>query len=106
MNKRKAHPQFSPGGVPRPGSAYPSPHEQAVLRRLARPGASLLVTQRAGKPPTYAYGDTGEVILAATRDALDEAGFKRLSAWLEPNRSSSFFGAPAQIWRARKPSSS
>jgi hypothetical protein len=63
----------------------------------------MLITQRADDRPLYVYGDTGEAIRSEKRAQLDEGAFNQLSQWLDPDPDDSLFGAPVQIWRARKP---
>jgi hypothetical protein len=81
---RRKRPPFSPGGVPACGRPYPSSHEIAILRRLARPGAYAQMTRRAsGKGYVYCY-EGGQPIRNEASGEMRPEEFGRLLQWLEP----------------------
>lgn len=79
----------------------PTAHEMAILRRLAAPGAFLMVTLTQ-EGTRYVY-ENGEVIKNISSSPLDEKGFKRLIQWIDPVKGEAMFDGPPQRWIARKP---
>lgn len=80
----------------------PTPHEVAILRRLAGPGQFLMVTFRKDEDPLYTY-ENGQEIHSSTGNPLTPQGFKRLCQWLDPVEGEALFDDVApQRWRARR----
>jgi hypothetical protein len=89
-------------GIPAKGQAKPTDHEASILRRLARPGAFVLVTLREGKEPLYSYED-GSRILNEAGNRINERDFARLRTFLVPERKESLFDdGPPQRFFARR----
>jgi hypothetical protein len=92
----------SPPGLEPKGSPQPNRHEVAILRRLGRRGAFVMVTQREGKVPLYTYED-GRPILGAGGEPLSPGEFRRFTGWLDPVRGEGLFDfGPPQRWVARR----
>jgi hypothetical protein len=90
-------------GVPAKGQPKPTDHEAAILRRLAQPGAFVLVTLRPGKDPLFSYED-GTLVLGEHRAPLRPNAWKRLRQFLVPElRGSLFNDGPPQRFYARRP---
>lgn len=83
----------------------PTPHERAILQRIAR--GFLIVTQLEERT-IYTYEDGTPIVNERTFKPLDNKGFARLSRFLDPEPSSGLFNIPgaAQRWNARKPPTS
>lgn len=79
----------------------PTQYETAILRRLAAPGAFLMVTLTQ-QGTRYVY-ENGEGIKNISGNPLDERDFRRLSQWLDPIQGEAMFDGPPQRWVARKP---
>jgi hypothetical protein len=86
-------------GVPPKGSAQPSKHELAILRRAAL--SAVMVTQTL-HGIRYVYADSGETICDDRKNPLTEPQFHRLAMWLTPQRDGLFDLATAQTWRVKK----
>ena len=94
--------QHAPGPVGAFGRLTPSRHENAILRRVAQPGAFLLVTFRGGKSPLYTYED-GTPIRDDIGRPLSEKAFARLEKFLDAERGDSLFpDGPPQRYNARR----
>jgi hypothetical protein len=96
-------PAQRPAGVPAKGHAFPTAHEQAILRRAAQPGNAIVKTYRSDQAAVFVYADDGSIVRSVSGDRpLTAIEFARLVPWLIPQRDA-LFDFDTQSWRARRP---
>jgi hypothetical protein len=92
--------QQAPAPIGAVGRLTPTPHETAILRRVAR--GLIIVTMRDGKP-LHTFED-GTLIRNGSGNPLTKKEFARLSQFLVPREGDCLFDTGvAQRWDARQP---
>lgn len=82
----------------------PTPHQTAILRRIAGGYAIRTQVQSPERDAEYHYDD-GVPISGTKGEMISDREFERFvsNGWLIGDKDDALFGAPPQIYRARKP---